>query len=288
MQTPRSIPMIHRAAIFATAAVLAGCSGPGSSEARSTLAPHGGHSARWYFERGDFTWQTTEAPGIHLHYAPGSYAAAHAPQLARAAVAALRHDLALGGLRALDQPVELFLVDSVREAVRLTGMELEGQAIPGELTAVMVARPGWWPHFRHEIMHALTTTQWRGNRVPDWLSEGVAMWATGTCQGHTMDAIAAGYLRDGALPPLREFKWGFDQDEIVHAYATSASLVEFVVRSRGLGAVRTMWKAEASVTEHPLGPGGEGMEAEWRRHLAAIPPARVDTALAHRHGCESP
>ncbi len=274
--------MIRRAALLAVAALLAGCESSGSA------AAHGGPSARWYFERGDFTWQTAEAPGIHLHYQAGSHAAAHAAEYARAAAAALRHDLALGGLKAPAEPVEIFLVNSLEQAAQLTGIAVEGQAIVREQTSVMVARPGWLPPFRHEIMHVLTSTQWQGYNVRDWLSEGVAMWATGTCQRHSMDALAAGYLRDGTLPGLFDLAVGFERYDMLLAYATSGSVVEFVVRDRGLSGVRTLWTPKPWTDEHPLGPGGEQMEAAWRRHLASIPPARLDTAFVFRHGCEVP
>lgn len=114
------------------------------------------------------------------------------------------------------------------------------------------------------------------------------MWASGTCQQHGMDAIAAGYLRDGTLPELRELNWGFDQYDVLLSYITAGSVVEFVVRDRGLATVRTLWKTEHSAADHPLGAGGEQMEAAWRRHLASVAPARLDTAVVHQHGCETP
>lgn len=267
--------------LLAAATVLAGC-------AERSTPPHGGTVARAALSRDGYAWRTREGAGVHLHYLPDGHAAAHAPELTRAAETALAHDLALGGFPPLREPVELFLVDSREQAERLTGNGFMGQAIPGELTAFFVADAGRAPAFRHEIMHALSLKLWGTQRTASWLSEGVASWAAGSCQGHGVDAVAAGFLRDGALPPLRELAARFWEIDELHAYVTAGSVVAFVARRGAHPAVQALWRAETAPGAHPLGPGGDEMEAAWRRHLATIPPVRIDMARLRPEGCETP
>jgi hypothetical protein len=127
---------------------------------RGRTEPHGAGKARETLSRAGFDWRTAEAPGIHLHYLPGGYAAEHASGLARAAAAALLHDRMLADLPRQSEPVELFLVESREQARQLTGQGYVGQAIPGELTVFIVMFPDRPAAFRHEIMHALTLMLW--------------------------------------------------------------------------------------------------------------------------------
>jgi len=273
--------MIRGYLVCAAAFALAACS-PGGTP------PHGGETARATLARPGFAWQTVEANGIHLHYLPDSYAAAHAPELARRAEAALRYDLALARMPAPRDTVELFLINSREQSRQLSGHEYAGQAIPGELTAFFVVLPGNPPLFRHEIMHALSLKLWGTPRTASWLSEGVATWAQGPCQSHAVDAIAAGFLRDGRLPPLGELAARFWQIDEMHAYVTAGSAVDFVARTGGASAVEALWKLDPQPGAHPLGAGGAEMEAAWRRHLESVPPARLDTVRLRQHGCEAP
>jgi len=282
---PSRLPVTFR---IPTALAVLGLACTPAACAPGRPTPHGGETARAALARPGFAWRTLEANGIHLHYLPGGDAAANAPELARRAEAALRYDLALARMPAVRDTVELFLVDSREQARQLTGQGYMGQAIPGELTAFFVVEPGKPPLFRHEIMHALSLKLWGTPRTASWLSEGVATWAQDRCQGHGVDAIAAGFLRDGRLPALGELANRFWEIDEMHAYITAGSAVAFVAHAGGAGAVEALWKLDPQANAHPLGAGGVEMEAAWRRHLGSIPPARLDTARLRQHGCGEP
>jgi hypothetical protein len=256
--------------------------------ARARTPPHGSGVAREALSNRDFAWRTAEAEGIHLHYLPGGLTARRAPELARTAATALRYDRMLADLPRPQEPVELFLVESREQARRLTGTGPMGQAIPGELTVFIVMLPDRPPAFRHEIMHALTLKLWGMQRRGSWLQEGVATWAGGGCHGYSVDAVAAGFLRDGTLPTLdrlREHFWEIDE---LHGYFTAGSAVAFVERAGGPHALRLLWESVPPASPHPLGTGGAEMEAAWRRHLATVPPATIDPERLRQHGCQTP
>lgn len=271
-----------RLPFVALACVLAACA---RGSADGAAAPHASGVARRALSAPGFAWRTHAAEGLHLHYLAGSYAAAHLPELVAKAEEALRHDLALTGEPAPREPLELFLVDSRAQAEHLTGNGYMGQAIPGELTAFFVVLPARAPAFRHEIMHALSLALWGTHRAGTWLSDGVATWAAGTCQGKSVDAIVAGFIARGELLPLIELAARFWEVDELHAYLSAGSAVSHVARTGGNAAVQALWKHDPAAGEHPLGPDGAGMEAAWRAHLAAVPAATVDTVLLRRQGC---
>jgi len=273
--------MIQRLLVLAAVAISAGCAG-------DRARPHADGVARAALVHPGFDWRTEEAAGVHLHYLPGTWAATHAPELARDAAAALRYDLALADLSRPSQPVELFLVSSREQARQLAGRGTMGTAVPGELTTVYVADPTKRLAFRHEIMHALTLLQWGTQRTGSWLQEGVATWAGGSCHGHSVDEVAAGFLRDGTLPPLDSLAAHFWETDELHGYFTAASTVAYLARTQGPHAVRYLWMTVPAPGEHPLGANGAAIEAAWRRHLATVPPARIDPERLRRHGCEAP
>ncbi|HEY0025096.1 MAG TPA: hypothetical protein VGB24_19435 [Longimicrobium sp.] len=179
----------------------------------------------------------------------------------------------------------MFLVDSREQARELTGNPYMGQAVPGELSVFLVILPGIRPAFHHEIMHALSLSLWGTQRTGTWISEGVATWAAGMCQGHSVDAIAAGFLHKGRLLPLPELAATFWEVDELRAYFTAGSAIGYLARTRGNAAVEALWRQSPDGVKHPLGEGGAEIERTWRAHLASIPAAELDTITLRTRGC---
>jgi hypothetical protein len=271
----RRLPLFVLACVVVGYAATARC-GP--------TEPHGSWVAHRALSAKGFSWYTYRGERHHLHYLRGSSVSGPAKEVDVQANAALRHDLALMDEPPPAEPLELFFVDTPEQARRLTGSGATAQAIPGELTVFFVSRPGD-VGFRHEIMHALTLARWGTHRAGSWLSEGVAVWAAGTCQGKSVDAIAAGFLQRGELLPLPELAARFGEVDEHNAQMTAGSAVGFVVRTRGKVYVEALWKYRPALGEHPLGPEGAVLEREWRAHLATVRPATVHPERLRRRGC---
>lgn len=181
--------------------------------------------------------------------------------------------------------MELFTVNSREQARQLTGNPYMGQAVPGELSVILVILPGIRPAFRHEIMHALSLSLWGTQRTGTWVSEGVATWAAQMCQGKSVDAIAAGFLRKGRLLPLPKLAATFWEVDEAQAYFTAGSAIGYLVRTRGNAAVEALWRQSPAGLEHPLGVDGPAIEGRWRAHLASIPAAELDMVMLRKRGC---
>jgi hypothetical protein len=152
----------------------------------------------------------------------------------------------------------------------------------------MVAGEDYRPFFRHELSHTFVPHRWGPRRAGPWMDEGLATRATGECQSHTVDAVAAGYAASGRAPSL-EALTGNDFYAIpeLPGYFTAASFINFLHRTRGIEALRGLWQGKlAGVDEsHPLGVKTQKLRVEWERALKSVPPASLDTVRLGRSGC---
>jgi hypothetical protein len=181
--------------------------------------------------------------------------------------------------------LEIFLVDSRDDMKRLAGQRWAGWAQPGEKTAFFVAGKGYRPAFRHELMHAYSLSMWGEPASGPWITEGIAAWATGDCQGKSFDGLVAGFARADSIYSLPVLTGRFRELPELRGYFQAASLVETIHRARGIEGVRQVWNHKPSPGEHPLGPDGIRIEAEWRARVAAASPAVVDSVALDRDGC---
>ena len=276
---------------FAVVSLALGCTGArtdgSASRTETAVAIAPGPAARELLGVRGFEWRTTQTAHLRLHTPAGSSVNTRVAALADSTETAREAVLQLLGEPkevAKEPKLEVFFVDAREDMARLVGRPIAGFAQPGELAAAFVAGPGYRPFLRHELAHAYAAVRWGKLEAGEWLTEGIGALAQGDCQGHSVDAIAAGYARRGGVPPLRSLASEFRSRPELPSYVAAASVVDFVRRRAGIAAVRALWSAP-STGGHPLGADGERVEAEWRRYLDGVPPAALDTVRLIQRGC---
>jgi hypothetical protein len=247
-----------------------------------------GPIARRFLATSGFTWHSFESPHARLHLA-GEMAIDRVSQLADSVEQARRIALALLDEPSVagEPPLELVFVETRADMQRLAGRPAGGSAFPDELTVVMVAGGHFRPFFRHELTHAYAAHRWGRRQSGSWLDEGLAALATGACQGHSVDAVAAGYLASGDSPPLEALSGDFYAIPDLPGYFTAASLVAFLKNREGVSALRSIWSGNRPGTDrlHPLGHDTQRLWSEWRHQLTGVVPATLDTVRLRRDGC---
>ena len=235
-----------------------------------------------------FSWHSFESRHVRVHLS-GAIAPSRVAELADSAEVARQAVLALLGEPDIsDEPrLELILVETRAEMQRLVGRPVSGGGFPNELTVVMVAGAGYHSFWRHELTHTYAARRWGQRRSGSWLDEGLAARSTGPCQGHSIDAVAAGYVSSGDAPTLEALTGDFYTLPELPAYFTAASFVDFIQRRDGVAALRSLWRGERSDVDgrHPLGSETKVIHTEWRRALTAVPVTVLDTARLRRAGC---
>jgi hypothetical protein len=273
-------------------AVAISCGSSGDERARpipSTPVETTGAIARQLLAARGFTWSSFETAHTRIHLANGMNAA-RIDVIADSVENARRITLALVGERDLpdEEPLELFLVETRDDIRHLIGAAVTGTGYPSELTAVLLAGDGYRAFYRHEMTHTYLAHRWGRRRAGSWLDEGLATRATGSCQGHAIDAIAAGYVQSGKAPSLAVLtSAAFDTLPESPAYFTAASLIDFFQHHEGAKAVRALWRGEASevTDDDPLGPATATMWSGWQRHLQKVAPATLAPNWLRQDGC---
>jgi hypothetical protein len=235
-----------------------------------------------------YRWISSEDHVIRLHVLEGTPAELKRDALARAAAAAFDRNLVLLHEDWRGGAIDVFVFSRSSALANVVGHESNGFVQPGEDTALLVydgVRP---PVLQHELMHVLINRAWGvASGASDWLSEGIATWSVGTCQGSTFLQLAAGLDRQSRLPALRSLARDFRKVDELTAFITAASVVEAIVSHRGLSTLRAIWQRQSG-GGHPLGPDGDRIEAEWRASLRSVDPRPLDLPRLRAVGCEPP
>lgn len=237
-------------------------------------------------------WRSLSTVGLDVHIQKGS-----APDTDAAAAvivdaaSRLRGQLLtlLGGeARGPSLPrAHVFVVGSRDEIGRLTGRPLAGFVQSDEPTAVLSYTAGYhnFSLMRHELTHLFVYQLWGTMRNDAWLTEGLAVWAGGTCQGHSPDEITAGSLSRGALVPLSRLASNFRELPEDVAMSQAGSIVGFLIDRDGIAAMKERWQRGPAGTDHPLGADGAAIEAAWLARVKRATPATLDVPRLIREGC---
>lgn len=252
-----------------------------------------------------FEWRTIEgkddrhsAP-IRLHWYEGEEVG---PILLEAAVAGLERLQQDTGIE-LQGEVEFFIyADSadMREAL-LYVQDWAGGIAFTDYNTILIGVP---PHLaetwgsstvRHELAH-LVINQFSlsclGGSLPNWLSEGLAVYAEGEPDGQTLKDIEEGVEED-SFQPVRSLNGSFPaQGEAASAaYSQSYSLVDYLLDSYGQEKMQELLLTLAGAAgydaalEQVYGFNADGLETAWRREIGAplrqIPPTPTPILAAN-------
>lgn len=199
--------------------------------------------------------------------------------------------------------VELF-PDHRSFAVRITGnpwIHTIG-ACTGPVIAMDAPRPDASPHrfnwaavLRHEFVHTVSLTA-TGNRIPHWLTEGLACWAEQAPRRWQMCQLLAMAIRSGRLFDLQTIDWGFARPkrptDRTLAYAQSEWMVEYLVGRFGSDVIDRMLdgfrdrKTQPQVLEQVIGmtptafmsgfkPWAAEQAEAWRLPMSPILPVEA-------------
>ncbi len=115
---------------------------------------------------------------------------------------------------------------------------------PGSLTA---KKSNWEATLWHEYCHVITLTATK-NKMPRWLSEGISVYEEKQRQANWGQEMSPRYrkmiLEEEALTPVRDMSQAFfqakDGEAVMFAYYQSMLVVEYLVNTHGLEALRAI------------------------------------------------
>ncbi|RJP39762.1 MAG: hypothetical protein C4547_03225 [Phycisphaerales bacterium] len=96
---------------------------------------------------------------------------------------------------------------------------------------------------KHEFTHTVTLAATR-NRIPHWLTEGLAVWQEDHPRSFEWMGMLAERVRRGTLFTLEDINWGFARprrpDDRQVAYAQSEWMCEFIIERHGYDVIQKM------------------------------------------------
>lgn len=245
-----------------------------------------------------FVWRTVTAGDIHLHWYAGDNVG---PMLLEAAVeglALLQEEMGIE----LQSDVQIFVYGQsrdMRDAV-LYIQDWAGGVAFTEYNIILLgvtpaSAPGWGRRtIRHELAHLVLAQFGRsclGGSRPNWLEEGLAVYAEGEPEQSILDDVAAA-IRENRLEPVRSLNGPFPAHgrEAGIAYSQSYSLVAFLLDHYGQEKIQDLILALAAgasydaALEQVYGFNSDGLEVTWRQSVGAperaIPPTPTAIAAA--------
>jgi hypothetical protein len=232
-----------------------------------------------------FDWQTVSDSGIQLHWYGNQNTG---PLLLSAAVAGLDRLQNEMGIE-LQNTVQFYIYDDyddMRQAL-LYVQDWAGAVAFDEYNIILMGVPpdiaGTWgvKTVSHELAHLVIGQFGRscvGGRRPNWLEEGLAVYAEGEPQADVATAIENG-LRDNSFEPLRSLTGPFSAHDTAAgiAYSQSYSVVDFMLNTYGQEKMQQLilMLAEGEGYDEALtaiyGFNMDGLELAWREAVGLAP-----------------
>ena len=218
-----------------------------------------------------FVWHTLRGEAARVHYRPGSFAARHAVMLTRSADASVRRAIEIVGIEHYEHPVDVFFFDTRADLIAFVGVPATGYADWESSSVFLVFSPTWRAFDTHEIAHVVSINTWGVPVEPIWwIREGLAVYADGRCREHTVQALAAEYLRRGELPYASDLIYRFANVGEMPGYLGSGSLVGFLYETYGVEAIHRIWQQGGDAIETVTGASLNAIDARWRAWLENV------------------
>ena len=235
----------------------------------------------------EFRWERRDTAGFRVYFLAGSYPAQHQDSLIARLEPAARNAERFINAAPLEQPIDLFFVESREQMTRLVGGRATGFAQPSARAVFLMTNPSWRAFERHEIMHVVVGQAW-GRNAPnmDWLVEGLAQAADGRCgrfsNAEVVQALAA---RRGWIP-LPAVLTQFRAQPDLRAYLQAAAFVEYLLPRVGPTALKEIWTKGVSPDTILSNRSLATHEAEWRATLDSRRlPNKAELDAIEAEGC---
>ena len=234
-----------------------------------------------------FNWRLVEAENIRLYWYEGERVGPLLLDAAADGLATLENDMGIS----LDSPVTIYIYDSseaMRQALLYVQAWAGGVAFVDYNTILIGVPPhsvdSWGkPTVRHELAHLVIGQFGRscvGGGRPNWLEEGLAVYAEGPPSERVLRDIEAG-IEQNRFEPLRSLIGSFPahDSQATMAYSQSYSVVDYLLETYGPAQIQTLLLELAAGTgydaalESVYGFNTDGLEMAWRQAVGA--PARA-------------
>lgn len=162
------------------------------------------------------------------------------------------------------QLVVYFLKDR-QTLASYTGYPAKGYTDTENGVIYFVDRDPFHLALRHETMHALSWRLW-GPPSSYWLSEGLAVYAAGSCGNYNLHALAHAINMQGNIISFKSLTENFDF-RALEPSLQAASMVKFIYENYGVKALKHIWKNGIKNSEERIGSSAKKLALIWKSHI---------------------
>lgn len=183
------------------------------------------------------------------------------------------------------QHLQLFFLKDRETLTAYTAFPANGYTDTDKGIIYFVDKEPFHLAFRHEMMHALSWRLW-GPPHGYWLSEGIAVFASGGCGGYPLHTLAREIQREGKLVPFENLTDTFDF-KAIEPSVQGASMVQYIYDTYGVAALKRIWKEGWQSTQRATGISPDELQRGWLSCISQPQYRRaVDWSVIHASGCE--
>jgi hypothetical protein len=168
----------------------------------------------------------------------------------------------------LKQPVDVYLYPTGDMRLHMTSRDVGFAMVPEyEVHSLWAEDEHQTPG--HEVVHVLTGNGW-GEATEAILGEGIAVWLDHNEDKHDYHRLAADFLADGKLVPIRDLLGaGWEQHDGAVTYPEAGSFVGFLLDNFGVSKFKRLYLAKDFEAELQAAVGWNltDLEASWHDYL---------------------
>lgn len=183
------------------------------------------------------------------------------------------------------QRLVIFLLKDKQTLTSYTGFPANGYTDTQKGIIYFVDKEPFHLALRHETMHALS---WRLWGVPNtyWLSEGLAVYASGNCGNYHLHSLAHALNKQGKITDIKSLTQNFDF-RALEPSLQAASMVKFIYEEYGVSTLKYYWKNGFSDTSDGIKLSIQELKKNWKNHIAQEKfNTRVELDSIKESGCE--
>ena len=166
---------------------------------------------------------------------------------------------------------------SRKEMKKYTGRSVTGIAQAERNTMFSLIGEGINPPIQHEMMHMITMIKWgTPPKSNDWINEGLATFAGGTCSNYKLEEIYTYYLQESELIGLSNLTSDFYIHPEMKSYTQSAYLCKYLIDNYGVDKIKQLWKGGFEKFREIYGIEYVDLEEEIRKKINSKYPDKIN------------
>lgn len=230
-------------------------------------------------------WREDSVSNFSLHAQPEVRSADHLQETGKKLEMVRNELLALLHEDSYSPRIDVYFLKDRETLTGFTGFPANGYTDTDKNKIYFVDKDPFHLAFRHELMHDLSWNLW-GKPSGYWLSEGIAVFASGTCGSYDLYTLAHDISKRNQLVEFDTLIDDFDF-KALEPSLQSASMVKYIYENYGISVLKAIWQNGWDVIPTVTTTTKQKLISQWKSFIEDKKfEAPIDYSIIRRQGCE--